>query len=140
LSLQALNIYAKVQERDMICDIHIKMRSRMRRYHKELEVLVILVRLATELDHPLASIFGDLLLHQRLQVGANLLFDVLYNDCLTHVDGQFNLFLELVVGLRGNLKLPSAIKLILQPGDTLHLWVNQQAKPLCLFHDQSIID
>jgi len=65
---------------------------------------------------------------------------VLYNDCLTHVDGQFNLFLELVVGLRGNLKLPSAIKLILQPGDTLHLWVNQQAKPLCLFHDQSIID
>jgi len=112
----------------------------MRRYHKELEVLVILVRLATELDHPLASIFGDLLLHQRLQVGANLLFDVLYNDCLTHVDGQFNLFLELVVGLRGNLKLSSAIKLILQPGDTLHLWVNQQAKPLCLFHDQSIID
>ena len=84
--------------------------------------------------------FGDLLLHQRLQGGANALCDVLHNGSLTHVDGRLQQSLELVVVLCGDRKCPSAVKLILQPGDALHLWVNQQAEPFRLFYDQGIIN
>ena len=80
------------------------------------------------------------LLHQGLQARANSLPDLLDDHGPAHVYGHLDGFPELGIRLPGGREGASGFVLALEPGDSLHLRVYQQAEPLRLLDDQRIVD
>lgn len=65
---------------------------------------------------------------------------LLDDDRAAHLDGALDLLLELAVVLLEDRQTATLVELLLQPGDALHLRINEQAESLGLLNDQGIVD
>jgi len=83
----------------VICDIHVEFWADVRGNDEKSEVLVVLVLLPAEVDHPLTSKLGNLLLDYALKIHSKFIFNFFNNDCLPHFDGHLHHLLKLKVKL-----------------------------------------